>query len=308
MSGFLKRACPLCGARPPGLAAVVTEPAAEAMAYDDLVSHWNGFFKDKVFFSYVRCPSCGLLYAPTFFDAGQLSALYAQMPPNMVSVPLPALRKAQRGYFDVLKAHSDLAGDYIEIGPDIGLFAENCLREGNFSRYWMFEPNRDVEPALNTLLAGKDFAVIHDMFGFGAVPDGTAGVAVMVHVLDHLLDPVGTLTELRRKLRPDGKIAIVTHDESSLLRRVFGRRWPAFCLQHPELYNGKSMRALMEKAGFQVLEIRKTTNYFEVGFLLQHLLWALGLKVRSVPRFGGLVVGLRLGNMITVATPQAGRT
>ncbi len=305
MSEFLRRACPLCAACRPQTTEVTAEHPAEGMVYGDLVPYWNGFFKEKAFFSYVRCPSCGLLYAPTFFDLNQLGALYTQMPPNMATVPLPALRKTQRGYFEVLKIHSELSGDYIEIGPDIGLFAENCLREGSFRKYWLFEPNRDVEPALDKLFRGHDYTVIHDMLGFDAVPDAVAGAAVMVHVLDHLIDPVATLTELRPKLKSGGKLAIVTHDESSLLRRIFGRRWPAFCLQHPQLYNKNSMRALMHKAGFRVLEMRKTTNYFEAGFLLKHLFWALGLKVESIPRFGGFIVGLKLGNLITVAIPRA---
>ncbi len=303
---FLSRNCPACGA--PASAAkrdTSSEPAAEVTRYPELVPIWNGFFKEKVFFSYKRCSNCGLLYAPIFFTPSQLEELYAQMPSNMDLVPVEALRKTQKGYFDVLKAHSALTGGYIEIGPDVGLFTENCVREGSFDRYWLFEPNRDVGPALTAAMQGKPHEIIHDMFGFSAVPEGAAGAAVMVHVLDHLLDPVATLRELRQKLSPSACLVIVTHDESSMLRRLFGKRWPAFCLQHPEIYNPRSMRRLLDIAGFEVLELRKTVNVFPVQFLLRHLLWALGWKVKNVPSFGGVTVGLKLGNMITIATPKA---
>lgn len=303
---FLHRDCPACGTHSETAKQdVSSQPKAEATEYESLVPVWNGFFKDKLFFSYKRCGTCGLLYAPIFFTPAQLEELYAQMPPNMDVVPIDALRKTQRGYFQTLKDISPLNGDYIEIGPDIGLFTENCVREGQFSKYWLFEPNRDIVPALTETMQGKPHEIIHDMFGFAQVPDKAVGAAVMIHVLDHLLDPVATLLELREKLMPGAQLAIVTHDESSLLRRIFGKRWPAFCLQHPEIYNPQSITQLLDTAGYDVVQLRKTVNYFPVQFLLRHLLWALGLKIKSVPSFGGLTVGLRLGNMITIATPKA---
>jgi hypothetical protein len=142
------------------------------------------------------------------------------------------------------------------------------------------------------------------MFGFSHVPDHSASTAVMIHVLDHLLDPIATLGEIRQKLKPGARLLLVTHDESSLLRRIFGWRWPAFCLQHPQIYSPQSMHKLLETAGFEVLDRRKTVNFFEISFLLRHLLWALGIKVQYAPSFWRLTIGLKLGNMMTIATPQ----
>lgn len=302
---YLRRICPVCASKPPEQADIQSEVKAESLDFDALVPCWNGFFKDKVFFSYVRCGGCGLLYAPTFFNGPQLEQLYGQMAPNMAEVPLEALRRTQRGYFEALKSCSSLDGGFIEVGPDIGLFTENCVREGHYDEYWLFEPNRDVLPALSKIVEGKKYHVIHDMFGFSHVPDHAASAAVMIHVLDHLLDPVATLSELRQKLRPGARLLLVTHDESSLLRRLVGWRWPAFCLQHPQIYSPQSMRKLLEAAGFEVLERRKTVNFFDVGFLFKHLLWAFGIKAKSVPSFGRLTLGLKLGNMLTIATPKA---
>jgi SAM-dependent methyltransferase len=299
---FLHRDCPLCRAQPPSSPKVCSRPAAESLSFEDLVGHWNGFFTERMFFSYARCRSCGLLYTPTFFEEAQLEALYAQMPANMALVPTDALRRTQRGYFETLKAHSDLEGGYIEIGPDVGLFTENCVREGRFDPYWLIEPNRDVTPALSATMGSVPFHITHDMTGYGYIPDASAGAVVMIQVLDHLLDPAAALRELRAKLRPGGKLLVVTHDESSILRRVFGPRWPAFCLQHPQIYNPTSMKALVEAAGYRLVDIQRTTNYFPVAFLLKSLLWASGLQFDKTPSFGGVSVGLKLGNMITLAT------
>jgi Methyltransferase domain len=303
-SGYLSRTCPICGSKPPAKPEISSGVPAETKSFESLVPYWNGFFKDKVFFSYYRCKTCGLLYTPVFFSGRQLEQLYAQMPPNMDIVPITSLERTQRGYFDTMKSAVSLEGGFIEVGPDVGLFTKNCVKDGRFDQYWLFEPNRDVERTLSSTMGDAKFHIIHDMFGFSQVPDGAASVAVMVHVMDHLLDPVSTLRELKGKLAPRGNVMLVTHDEASLLRRVIGWKWPAFCLQHPEIYNLKTMRKLFEAAGYEVVKQAKTVNYFPVSFLLKQLLWALGLRIDAVPSFGQIAIGLKLGNMLTIATPK----
>jgi hypothetical protein len=64
------------------------------------------------------------------------------------------------------------------------------------------------------------------------------------------------------------------------------------------------MKMLLEKAGYKVDSIARTKNYFQFGFLLKHLLWAFGLKVKSVPSFFDFTIGLKLGNIVTIATPN----
>jgi hypothetical protein len=94
---------------------------------------------------------------------------------------------------------------------------------------------------------------------------------------------------------------MVTHDESSLLRKIIGLRWPPFCLQHPQIYNPKSMIAILDKAGYEVIHQEKTTNYFPISFLIKHFFWAIGIRINWAPSFFGLTLGLKLGNLLTVA-------
>jgi hypothetical protein len=303
MMDYLERHCPICRKKTESAVKVFSKTKAEDLNYEKLVPYWNGFFKEKIFFSYARCAVCDLLFAPVFYRHDQLEALYGQMPPNMDVVPMSALLKTQRGYFKELKKKSALKDNYIEIGPDVGIFTVNCVVEGSFDKYWLCEPNRAVADALADVVCNHPFVIIEDMFSFSTIPDQSAGAAVMIQVLDHLLDPIATLTELRKKLLPDGKLLLVTHDEKSLLRKVVGWRWPAFCLQHPQIYSPKSITKLLEASGYKIESINRSKNYFEFSFLLKHLLWAFGIKIFSIPKFLNFTVGLRLGNMITIATP-----
>ena len=301
---YLLRQCPCCGSNIKSDAQVFSEKRAEDLSYEELTPYWNGFFKDKIFFSYKACEKCQMLYAPIFYNASQLEALYAQMAPNMDIVPLSALENTQRSYFDHLKQSAELTGGFIEIGPDIGLFTQHCVSEGHFDHYWLFEPNLAVHTELSGRMKNSKISIIDSMFGFSQVPDHSVNVAVMIQVLDHLLDPVATLVELRKKLRPGAKLLLVTHNEQSLLRKIVGTKWPAFCLQHPQIYNPKTITALLERAGYEVNSIDRSKNYFEFGFLLKHLLWAFGIKVNSLPAFLNFTIPLKLGNMMTIAAPK----
>ena len=301
---YLARKCPICTNDEKLNIEISSESRAENLDYESLIAYWNGFFKEKIFFSYARCSECSLLYAPVFYQESQLGQLYMQMAPNMDLVPKDALIKTQRGYFKQLQRYSSLKGGYIEVGPDIGIFTRNCSREGGFNKYWLFEPNRAVVRELAAAVQGSPYQIIEDMFGFDMIPDSSASVAVMIQVLDHLLDPVNTLNELRGKLAPGAKLLLVTHNEQSLLRKIVGYRWPAFCLQHPQIYSPRSITALLNRAGYEIDSIERSTNYFEFGFLLKHLLWAFGIKVKTIPRIFNFTIGLKLGNIITIATPR----
>jgi SAM-dependent methyltransferase len=297
---FLQRACPLCGSDD-GHAEVHSRQRAEEMTLDELRPFWSGLFKEKRFFSYHRCAACGLLYTPTFFDGPQLAELYSSMAPNMDLVASDAIVATQRGYFNAATACAPLDGGYLEIGPDIGYIVAEAARRGSFDHFWLFEPNRAIHDQLRAAAGGRPATLLPDMDDLSAVPDGSVGLAVMVHVLDHLLDPLATLAQIRTKLRPGGTLMIVTHDEQSLLRRVMGVRWPPFCLQHPELYNPTTMWNLLTRAGYGAVAVERSRNHFPIDFLARQAAWTIGVKLNRVP-LPSISIGLRLGNMLTLAS------
>lgn len=303
MSSFLHRACPACGSRDTRTE-MRAGKAAETMSLDQLRPFWAGLFKDKCFFSYHRCVGCGLLYNPVFFTPGQLGELYGRMAPNMDAVGDAAIVATQQGYFARAAEKGDLEGGYLEIGPDVGHIVRAAADHGGFDRFWLFEPNVAIHDQLRAAAKGRPALLSTGMDDLSPVPDGSVGLAVMVHVLDHLLDPLAMLTQIRAKLRPGGTLMIVTHDESSLLRRLMGERWPPFCLQHPELYNPATMKALLARAGFADVTVEGSRNVFPLDFLARQVAWAVGIRVKRVP-LPALPVGLKLGNILTLATAPA---
>lgn len=302
--GINRRKCPVCmgeGAEGPE---VTSNPRAEDLPLETLRSYWSGFFKEKIFFSYYRCTTCKLLFCKYYLDVPKLGQLYQQMSDNTAGVSVDCLKKTQEGYFRILQKRSSLTGDFMELGPDIGLFTDFCVKEGNFSHFWLFEPNQAVHPQLGHVLKGRSHTLSTEMMNYEEISDQSLSLVVMVHVLDHLLAPKQALESIRQKMKPGAILMAVTHDESSWLAKFTKYRWLPYCLQHPQLFNQGSINALMKMSGYKVLKIIKTYNYFPALYLLKHILWALGIRGISIPNTMLFKVPLKLGNIITIASKQ----
>lgn len=266
---------------------------------------WMGFFQEKSIFSYARCGNCGLLYAPVFFNMSQLQELYANMPPNMEVVPTDALSRTQAGYYDYLKsAIPKTKGSFLEIGPDVGLFTRHCMESNQFNKFWLFEPNQCVEQQLRDLLSDQQYQISHEISNLSIVPSDSVSVCVMIHVLDHLLNPRETLVQLKAKMKKESVMMIVTHDEGSLLAQLFGVKWPAYCLQHPQLYNRETIRSTLADAGLRVTKQVKTRNVFPISFLAKNLFWSLGVPQKIAEILPSAMLRLKLGNILTIAVPR----
>ena len=306
-ASFINRFCPICNSndkvKPES---IVPKIKAEDLLFSDLVDYWTGLFKERVFFSYSRCMNCNLLFAPIYFSNEQLVELCSKMPETMSTIlKNKALNRTQQGYYEIFKKYSSLSGDYLEIGPDEGLFVSFCVKYGKFKKFYLYEPNKLVWKSLQDKLVENDCSLSGEMFDLQVVPDKSISSSVFIHVLDHLVDPVETLKNLRIKLKKKGIVAIVTHDESSLLAKLMSSRWPAYCLQHPQLFNGESIKKMLLKTGYKILTMKKTINYFPPGFILKNILWALNIKNVDVPAFDNLNIPVKLGNTITIATPDS---
>ncbi|MDH4047445.1 MAG: class I SAM-dependent methyltransferase [Gammaproteobacteria bacterium] len=77
----------------------------------------------------------------------------------------------------------------------------------------------------------------------------------MWHFLEHDYDPVRTLRHARDLLATDGKLVIEVPRLDSVSYRLFKERWPGLqAPQHTALYSKKTLLAMVEQAGLEVVE------------------------------------------------------
>lgn len=282
------------------------DPGRQSWA--DILAAWSGLFSKKSFFPYHRCDHCRLLYDPVYFTEAQLKELYERMQPNMAEAGSPEpLRQTQEGYFAYLAALVRPGGGYLELGPDIGTFARRCSNSVHIDRFWLIEPNLGVWSELKAALSGVPTRVSAGLDAIDAIPDGSLKIVVAIHVLDHLLNPADTLRRIRPKMAPDGVFLSVTHNERSVLARLLGTRWPPYSLQHPQLYNAKTVGELFQHSGFTPIKVVRTYNHFPTGFLIRQALWALlRIPIEKLGFLESISVRLRLGNIAAIALPKTG--
>jgi hypothetical protein len=187
----------------------------------------------------VRCSNCGLIYltpAPSAAAAGRT-------PPT---------------------AREPLAGPFGRLNR--GVVAHRIARLG-----------RALPPSPTVLLVGQLTPAMESMLvthappacrlvvlepeGATRVTPGSAHGALLIGVLERLENPVGVLREIRRVLRPDGQVLVISVNPGGAAAAVFrGRHWSGYDFpRHRTLADASTLRKLAERGGF-VVETTRTLS------------------------------------------------
>lgn len=104
------------------------------------------------------------------------------------------------------------------------------------------------------------------------MPDASFDVASLFHTLEHLTDPLGTLKEIKRALRPGGVLMVeVPHARDALLTTFELESFKAFTFwsEHLVLHTRESLTAFLAAAGFSSIAVEGFQRYP----LANHLYW-----------------------------------
>ena len=294
---WTKRACPLCNSqRLTAFPEVKAKFPAEESSWDQVKDAFVGIRNDQVFFSFYRCLDCELLYCPWYFTKEQLDELYSEMPDNTMGEDKRTASKTQSRYARKIVKVSGEVNAFLEVGPDIGLVAKEITILTNAKDVYMVEPNISVHHELSqNLTTSRQLEICTNI---QKLTKNKFDLVVGIHVLDHLLYPKSDLAEVSGILDTYQTSAFVVHNEKSFLRKILKEKWPPFCLQHPQLYNRKTLRKMLETSDFGDFKITRTLNYYHLNNLSSMLFKILGLPQWLTKLVPHLEMPFILGNIM----------
>jgi len=301
---WLKRICPLCEqSNAKSIPVISSKNPAEFLTFNGTKKLFVGFRTAQTFFTFSRCTNCGLLYCPWYFSAKQLDELYSDMPDNLLGEDKSIISKTHQGYVKQISKKIKKSNVYLEIGPDIGLVTRLVIDEIKPNKVILIEPNISVHKELLSNSSSSADVVLID--NLNDLNKQSPDLIVGVHVYDHLLNPLEELIKLNSKSSNGAKIALVVHNEKSVIRKLLRKKWPPFCLQHPQLYNKKTIKQMLELAGWKIVSIQPTINWFS----LRHFATMGGGLIGINPRYFSLIpniqIPFKLGNIICIAEKRA---
>lgn len=303
---WVSRACGVCGASRSREFLPARLPESGEAIEAAFWSHYLAESRRRSHGPLVRCLGCGHVYASPYLSPELLDRLYRSAPAdNSWGLARDSLRPTFRRYLAPTLPHVPERALAVDVGCDAGLMLD-AFREAGFRRVVGVEPSPRAAGAL-AAARSDGIELIEGVYREESFPAGSVSLLSFIHVLDHLVEPLESLSIARKHLADDGILTAVTHDISSWLARLSGRGFPALTLQHPHYFSKRSLSLLFERAGFRVLALVRTTNDYPLHHLASFApgvpeAWRSALVGRLArTRWGRTPIRLPLGNIQLVA-------
>ncbi|WP_165228912.1 class I SAM-dependent methyltransferase [Aquisphaera insulae] len=183
-------------------------------------------------------------------------------------------------------------GKLLEVGSSLGFLLDAFRKDG-----WDV---LGVEPAAACCKFCKDHlgieaipAILED----ANIPDESIDVLLFNHVIEHVDDPIRTLGEINRVLKPGGHLVIETPRYDTLMFKLMGRRERSVnCGGHIYFFTFDTLRKVYEAAGFDTVEAAAVGRSLSAERLLHNV--GIVSKSRGLQRaFWGLSQRLNLDKL-----------
>jgi SAM-dependent methyltransferase len=220
----------------------------------------------------LECPECGLQSLDPQPDDATLAGIYSDdyffgEPHGVSTLEVADLKQASAALFldDILGLEKHRPGRLLEIGCAHGDFLQ-VAQQRRFEIHGV-EYSPDAVNVANRRLGRS--CVQQGTAESANLPKNYFDVVFLSDVIEHVRNPKRFITALRDSLKLGGLIYIATPSTDSWSRKLMGRHWMEYKLEHLFYFNRRSLAELLQDNGFS--EIRLTPNYKFLNFNYIHL-------------------------------------
>jgi len=237
----------------------------------------------------VQCKTCGLVYTNPRLSGEDIVDSY-------VAVEDPLYVQERDGRVLTFERHlrplekiKAPPGRLLDVGAYTGVFVEIAARHGWDA--WGLEPSHWAA----TEARKQGLQMSEGLLESVELPDASFDVVTLWDVIEHLTDPFAAIQRSHRLLKPQGLLVLHTMDIDSLFARVMGARWPWLMEMHLYFFSRRTLKMMLEKAGFHVLRAVPQGRYLRLGYLATRVGGLVGQPVGRA--LGGLFRLLHLSQM-----------
>lgn len=217
-------------------------------------SNLKEYLFNKHNFDYVRCLSCGLVYVTPQLTEQEIEKIYRDLYEKKHGDTGSSEGSLQKRYEKLLnKIHAYRRKKKI---LEVGCFQGNFLAAAK-GKDWEVFGTEISEPAIRYAECKYQIKLHKGAVEAANFPSGFFDVVVLRDVIEHLPDPVGTLGELNRILRPEGLLYIWTPNFDSFTRKfLLGSNWGAVIFPwHFYYFTPRTIKRLLNAGGFAVRKL-----------------------------------------------------
>lgn len=214
----------------------------------------------------VKCSRCGLIYANPRPAIRSLVSSYARMVDELYTEEEAGRRASARAVLDALKRFRK-RGRILDLGCATGFLLDEARKAG-WEAHGVELSEWAIRYAREKL--GID-TIYHGVLKNAGYPANYFDAVVMMDSIEHLTDPRGTLIEIRKVLKADGILCVNTPDIASFVSRVLKARWWGVKQSHLYYFSRRTLRAMLESAGFKPVLTRPHVRVFTLQYWLGRL-------------------------------------
>lgn len=210
----------------------------------------------------VRCRLCSLLFVNPRVSSGAMLDGYASGADPAYVSQMPSRVRTFVHMMTRLDRLRPGKGRLLDVGTAAGAFLKAASDDG-----WEVT---GIEP--NAWLADWGRAEYGVTIHVGSIDTVTLtpgfDVVTLWDVIEHTPDPMHVLRRVRSLLAPGGLLIVNYPDMGSWVARAMGRKWPFLSSVHLYYFTRKTMRAALDRAGFDTLELRPHLQRLKLGYIV----------------------------------------